>query len=45
MDVGFQNDGVGCVLYHDVFVDFGDLLEHPKVSFSLLDLGTTMELT
>lgn len=45
MDAGFQNDGVGCILYHDVFVDSGDLLEYTEVSFSLSDLGTPMELT
>lgn len=45
MDVRFQNDGVGCILYHDVFVDFGDLLEYPEVSFSLSDLSAAMELT
>lgn len=45
VDVGFQNNGVGCILYHDVFVDFGDLLKYPEVSFSLSSFGTAMELT
>lgn len=38
MDVGFQNDGTRYILYHDVFVDFGDLLKYPEVSLNLSGL-------